>query len=45
MLTRFVGVVHVSTQDDVYQNYFIPKETYVLPNTWLVFDFTQKIHF
>lgn len=31
-----LGVVHVSTQDDVYNGYFIPRGTYVLPNAWAV---------
>jgi cytochrome P450 len=28
------GVPHVLTQDDVYEGYFIPKGTWILPNMW-----------
>ena len=29
-----LGVAHATTEDDVYNGYFIPKGTTVLPNTW-----------
>lgn len=28
------GAPHVLTQDDVYDGYFLPKGTMVLPNQW-----------
>lgn len=28
------GAPHVLTQDDVYNGYFLPKGTMVLPNQW-----------
>lgn len=30
------GVAHVSTEDDVYNGYFIPKGAILLPNIWYV---------
>lgn len=33
-LADYSGAVHVSTQDDAYRGYHIPKGTYVLPNSW-----------
>ena len=30
------AIVHQSTEDDVYDGYFIPKGTMVMPNTWCV---------
>ena len=30
------AIVHQSTEDDVYDEYFIPKGTMVMPNTWCV---------
>lgn len=30
------AIVHQSTEDDVYDGYFIPKGTMVMPNTWYV---------
>ncbi|KAJ7132978.1 cytochrome P450 [Mycena filopes] len=29
-----LGVAHAASEDDVYQGYFIPKGTAVIPNTW-----------
>jgi Cytochrome P450 len=31
-----LGVAHATMEDDVYNGYFIPKGTTVLPNTWCV---------
>ena len=30
------GVPHASNQDDVYEGYFLPKGTWIMPNIWLV---------
>lgn len=32
-----MGVPHLTTQDDVYEGYFIPKGTLILANIWLVY--------
>jgi cytochrome P450 len=32
-----MGVPHVSTEDDLYDGYLIPKGALVLPNIWYVF--------
>ena len=29
-------VVHVTTQDDIYNGYFIPKGTFLVGNIWFV---------
>ena len=34
--TRFVGLPHASTEDDIYRGYFIPKGSVVLANAWRV---------
>jgi cytochrome P450 len=30
------GITHVTTEDDVYEGYFIPKGSYIFPNMWSV---------
>lgn len=30
----FLGIAHKSTQDDVYDGYFIPKGSMIHPNLW-----------
>ncbi|KAF9236656.1 cytochrome P450 [Melanogaster broomeanus] len=29
-----LGITHVTTEDDVYEGYWIPKGTYIFPNMW-----------
>jgi len=29
-----LGVLHTSREDDCYENYHIPKGTWILPNVW-----------
>jgi cytochrome P450 len=29
-----LGVPHVVTQDDIYEDYFIPKGSIIMPNIW-----------
>ncbi|KAF9225799.1 cytochrome P450 [Gyrodon lividus] len=29
-----LGITHVTTEDDVYEDYFIPKGTYIFPSMW-----------
>lgn len=41
--TGRVGVVHVSSQDDVYKGYYIPKGTNILPNAWSVVNISSPI--
>ena len=36
-LTRSIrGVIHATAEDDEYNGYFLPKGTYVVPNSWYV---------
>ena len=35
-----LGIPHVTTKDDVYNGYFIPKGTGILPNIWYGFLFS-----
>ena len=32
-----MGVPHVTTEDDIYEGYFIPKGSILLPNIWYAF--------
>lgn len=34
----FVGLPHMSTENDIYMGYFIPAGTLVIGNTWCVAD-------
>ncbi|KIJ61617.1 hypothetical protein HYDPIDRAFT_115784 [Hydnomerulius pinastri MD-312] len=29
-----LGITHVMTEDDIFEGYFIPKDTYIFPNMW-----------
>ncbi|OLN81903.1 O-methylsterigmatocystin oxidoreductase 2 [Colletotrichum chlorophyti] len=38
-----MGLPHSSTEDDVYEGYFIPKDAMLFPNIWFVFGFGRRI--
>jgi len=38
LLTYTLGAPHLLEKDDVYNGYFIPAETIVLPNQWCVYN-------
>jgi hypothetical protein len=38
ILTSSEGVPHMSTNDDEYNGFYIPKGTIVIGNAWLVYD-------
>ncbi|KAJ3521002.1 hypothetical protein NMY22_g12499 [Coprinellus aureogranulatus] len=31
-----LGITHATSEDDEYQGYFIPKGTFIIPNTWAI---------
>ena len=43
VLTSSEGIPHMSTNDDEYNGFYIPKGTIVMGNTWLVSSTTYSI--
>lgn len=37
-----MGIPHMSTEDDVYEGYFIPKGSLVMPNIWSVTPYYSR---